>query len=136
MGLAEKRSAKEFEDGKYQEYASKVKEILGKDVDIEVSWDQLAVEGHGNNYADFFSKVYFEPLVSSLDSICADDMGKEAVAESLEKIVVKNEADCSNADKWCAFDGKVITLDHAADRNIDNIDARTTALTTTIESAL
>ncbi len=136
MGLKERRAQKDFEETKYPGLLDNVKTALGFEVPIEVKWETLAIDGSSHLYDECWPKVYFEPLSAALKSICADDMGKEALQGTLKNIVIQNTADCSNGSRWAAFADGVITLDHKPTTNVDNIKERTDSLTTLLENSL
>jgi len=136
MGLAERRVIKSFQENEYQKFLAEVREVVGKDVDVDVQWDSLAEDGMSHLYEEAWVKVYFEPVKDALKSICSDDMGKEAITESLGKIIIKNEGDIHYAGKWSSFDGNVLTLDHKPTTNIDQINDRAKAVQTLLENNL
>lgn len=137
MGLPERRKVSEFQQGSFVTYQSKINEIVGKDVMVEVNWDQIVLEGYEpEKYDEFWPQVYFEPLLKALENICFDDLGKNALAQNLDKIVIKNEAGHTSEVNWCSFSDKVITLDHKSDSNIAHADARAEALQKLLEESL
>jgi len=136
MGLAERRVAKTFQENEFEQFLAEIKEVVGKDVQVDVNWDSLSVEGMSHLYEEAWAKVYLEPVKEALKSICSDDMGKEAINDSLEKIVIKNEGDIHYAGKWSSFESKVLTLDHKPTTNIDQISDRAKALQTLLENNL
>ncbi len=136
MGLAERRIVKTFQETTYESFLAEVKKVIGKDIAIEVAWDTLAIEGMSHLYEKAWPEVYFQPLVKALENICGDEMGKEAIVESLEKIVIKNEEGVSSASRWSAFEDKVLTLDHKPTTNIHHIDNRAKAVQSLLENNL
>ncbi|MDO5977334.1 hypothetical protein [Flavivirga spongiicola] len=136
MGLAEKRVVKAFQEGTYKELESKILETLGKQIEIEVNWNSLAKDGMSHLYEEAFPKVYFFPLIKALENICADDMGKEAIAESLNKIVIEHKDNEGNTRAWSSFSGGVLTLDAAPTTNIDLVSNRAESLQELLENSL
>ncbi len=136
MGLAEKRTAKAFQENNYPALTKEINEIAGKSFEYEVNWDSLMKDGYSQFYEDGWTKIYFTPLIESLKTICEDEMGKEAIQESLDKIIIKDEADISNGNSWSNFENKVLTLDHSAIYNIREVEERTEGLTKTLENGL
>jgi hypothetical protein len=113
MGLKERRSIEEYKDGVFDEFASKIKEVIGKELSIDVDWEQLAIEERTHEYAGW-SKIFFEPLIESLTNIAKDEMGKKALAEKVTNIKIQN-TNCSisaGSSNWFSFEDGVITLDH------------------------
>ena len=87
-------------------------------------------------YKKSWPQVYFTPLVDALKAICEDEMGKEAIAEELQKIIIKNEAGVSSATYWSSFDNKTITLDHKPTTNVHHIEDRAKQLQKALENGL
>ena len=135
MGLAEKRIVKAFQEGPYKKYESQIHEVVGKEIEIEVNWDSLSKGGSSDLWEDSFPKVYFIPLIDALKSICADDMGKEAIAESLTKIIIENNGNWSTSS-WSSFSNGVLNLDADPVTNIDSTQARATSLQKVLENNL
>ena len=135
MGLAEKRIVKAFQEGPYKKYESQIHEVVGKEIEIDVNWDSLSKGGSSDLWEDSFPKVYFIPLIDALKSICADDMGKEAIAESLTKIIIENNGNWSSSS-WSSFSDGVLKLDNDPITNIDSTQARAESLQKVLENNL
>jgi len=136
MGLAERRIVKDFQENEFASFLAELKETVGKEVAVDVAWDTLAVDGMSHLYKECWPQVYFTPLVDALKAICSDDMGKEAISEELDKIVIKNEGGVSSATSWSSFENKTITLDHKPTTNINNMGERSTKLISVLENRL
>lgn len=136
MGLAERRVAKQFQENEYEVFLQEIKTIVGKDVEVSVEWDSIAEDGMSHLYAECWPQVYFQPLLKALQSICADDMGKEAIADELQKVVIKNEGSISNSSKWSAFENKTLTLDHKPTTNVHDAEDRAKSLQVLLENSL
>ncbi|MGD1840955.1 MAG: hypothetical protein ACFB0B_08680 [Thermonemataceae bacterium] len=136
MGLKEKRAIKEVEDNQYPAFKQKVADIIGFEVALEINWESLAREGSDHIYKEGFEKVFVTPTLEAFESICQDDMGKEAIKEALKKIVIKDENDHFSYTQWVDFKEGILTLDHKIDTNLDDIAARKGSLQETLESAL
>lgn len=136
MGLTERRATKAFQDGPFQELKSKVTEAAGKELEIEVDWSSLAVDGMSHLYEDAYPKVYFLPLIGALEKVCIDDLGKEAIAEGLDKITIQNQKGTSSASRWATFQDKCLVLDHKPTTNIDYVKDRTDSLQKVLEDGL
>ena len=135
MGLAERRAIKEFQDNILPDLKKKIDTAAGFEVALDVDWDTLAQEDYGHMYNEAWEKVYFQSLEEALKSICADDMGKEALQESLKSVAFKH-----TGDHWglegIKFDGGVLTVDHAPITNIDDIKQRADKITEILEKSL
>ena len=136
MGLAERRIAKEFQENEYQTFLKEINSIVGKDVEVNVEWDTLAIDGMSHLYAKAWPQVYFQPLLKALESICADEMGKEAIADELQKVTIKNEAGISSESFWANFADKTLVLDHKPTSNVHHVDARAKKLQALLENSL
>ncbi|NRD18561.1 hypothetical protein HNV08_00765 [Winogradskyella eckloniae] len=136
MGLAEKRVAKAFEANEFESILKDIKNIVGKDITVNVDWKTLSTDGMSHLYNKAWPSVYFEPLTNALKSICQDDMGKDALNDELETIIIKNEAGNSSANTWASFENKTLTLDHKPTTNVHYVAERTKSLQTLLENNL
>jgi hypothetical protein len=108
MGLAEKRAVKAFQDNKLPAIQEQIDAAVGKPVPLTVAWEQLALEGYGERYEELWMESCFNPLVKGLQEVGVDDMGREALGESLKSIHILG--DYAHALKAQFQDG-VLTLD-------------------------
>jgi len=136
MGLKERRAIKAFEEGDYKKLVSQIQEVAAKQLDVEVDWEDLAVEDMDHLYETALPKVYFQPVIMALEKICFDEMGKEALAGGLDKIVIQNKKDSHLVEGWAELENKVLTLDIKPFTNIDYISERAEALQATLEKNL
>ena len=135
MGLAERRGAERFKNDDYPDWKSRIDQAARFDVPVEVAWDELAVEDYADSYAEFFPKVYFQPLVDALSAVTIDELGATALREGLAKIVIRNTGGFYSAS-GITFSDRVLTIDHKPHVNVDYGDERTKALQRTLESGL
>jgi hypothetical protein len=98
-------------------------------------WSELAVDGYAAHYTEYFPKVYFQPLTRALAAITIDDMGKEALRETLTKIVIRNTGNYASETGFSFVDG-VLTVDHRSDANVDHDDDRAKWLQELLEAGL
>ena len=136
MGLAERRAVKAFQDGPFQELQQKINEAACKELELEVDWTSLAIDGMSHLYDETFPKVYFQPLIDALAGVCIDDMGKEALAEGLDKVTIHNQQGVSSASRWATFENKCLVLDHKPTTNVDYVKDRADALQKILEDGL
>jgi len=136
MGLTEKRALKAFQDNKLPEIIKNINEVAGKNIEIIIDWDSIMANDHDHLFEDAWNKVYFISIVEALKGIAIDDMGKEAIAEGLDKIVIKNLDNNYYPDDWSSLQDKVLSLNHKPFSNIDNTDKRTEALQKVLEDNL
>jgi hypothetical protein len=135
MGLAERRAVEQFRTGQYPEWQERIETAAGFPVPVEVVWDELAVDGYAGSYAEFFPKVYFEPLVAALTAVTVDQMGVDAARAGLTKIVVRNSAGYSSTNGFTFTDG-VLTVDHRPESNVDYGEDRAKGLQEILERGL
>src|SRR5438128_6176490 len=103
MGLNERRKIKELQDTTLPGRVKEIEEICGKAIPYEVDWESLADDAAGLNFIDNLS---CHRLNMALRVICRDDMGKEAVRDSLQLIKLGNVQDVS--DMSMTFEGGVL----------------------------
>lgn len=136
MGLAEKRAMQNFQENVYPGILSDLNATAKFDLTIEIDWDSLALEGDSGLYDERWPMIYFTPLKEALSSICADEMGTNALKETLKKIEIKNTDGNYDSHKIAKFDGGVLTLDHCPKSNYLHGNARTSNIRETLESKL
>jgi 2-methylaconitate cis-trans-isomerase PrpF len=89
MGLAERRKIKELTDTVLPEREKELLEITGSPIRYEIDWASLENDAEGLNFLDNCS---CHRLNMALRVICADALGKEAVAEGLKLVKLANAA--------------------------------------------
>jgi hypothetical protein len=105
MGLNERRKIKELQDTTLPERVKEIEEICGKQIPYEVDWDSLADDAEGLNFLD---NISCHRLNMALRTICVDDMGKEAVRDSLSLVKLKNVKEKS--EMKISFDAGVLEM--------------------------
>jgi hypothetical protein len=81
MTLEDKKKAAELEP-KVAEFAGKLKELTGKEIAVDVQWESFA----GKMPAYNGLPRVFKDLVDGFTLLCADAIGKEAVAGKIAKL--------------------------------------------------
>ncbi len=105
MGLAEQRKMKELRETTLPGRVKEIEEICGAAIPYEVDWQSLANDLEGLNFLDNLS---CHRLNMALRVICQDDLGKEAVRESLKTIRLKNVP--SKAEMKISFENGVLEM--------------------------
>lgn len=136
MGLAERRIIKAYQESKYQDFLNEVKNLIDGDIEFEIDWNSLPNEKYPKNLEQGLTEVYFQPILSSFKTIAEDDMGKEAIRESVKKVIIKDENDNAYASQTYKFNDGVLIVDHCSYTNIGNTAERTKFLTKLLESNL
>ena len=135
MGLAERRAVERFKTDDFPEWKSRIDQAASFEVPVEVAWEELSVEDYADSYAEFFPKVYFQPLTDALSAVTIDDLGKSAVRGGLSRIVVRNTGQYYSASGITFSDG-VLTLDHQPHVNVDYSEERVKTLQHALEKGL
>ena len=120
MGMVERRAVAEFQERYYPALLKKVHAAAGYPVPVEVKWDTLALDKEADKYNTHWPDMYFEPLVAGLGRINKDEMGRAAIKEGIKKVVIQNEANVKNADRWATLKDGVLTLDHLPTTNVQD----------------
>lgn len=92
MGLAERRKIKELQETTLPQRVKEIEQICGAPIPYEVDWDSFADDLEGLNFMDNLS---CHRLNMALRVTCQDELGKEAVRETLKKVRLKNVKDKS-----------------------------------------
>jgi|SRR5215472_8528676 len=135
MGLAERRAAERWKSDYYPDWKARIDQAADFDVPVEVSWEQLAEADYADSYAEFFPKVYFQPLVLAFSAITVDEMGKEALKEGLSKVVIKNSGEYTS-NSGITFRNGVLTIDHRPHYDVDYYEERAKAIQKNLESGI
>lgn len=136
MGLAEKRAVEAIKTGVFKDITNQVAQVVGKEVQIDVAWDDFMkeIEGRPDALSEYVTSVFFSPLVNGLKAVCADDMSRKAVNEGVNKI----ELACSGSywsEGGISFSSGTLKLDSTY-ANIEKVQARTDAVQKVIENGL
>jgi hypothetical protein len=105
MGLAERRKIQELETDVLPGRVSEIEEICGVAIPYDVDWDSFDGDAAGLNFVDNLS---CHRLNMALRVICADDLGKEAVRETVKKVHLRNVRD--SGDKSLGFADGVLDM--------------------------
>jgi hypothetical protein len=135
MGLEEKRAVENFKNNLFPDLKKEIEDAAGFAVSIEASWDKLITDGYSHLYNDAFTKVYFTPLINALKAITIDDMGRNALKNSLKKIIITKEKDNHSCNNFTYNDG-ILVIDHKPVANIDDVDERSDGIQKLIEGKL
>lgn len=135
MGLAERRAAERWKNDYYPDWKARIDQAAGFEVPVEVSWTELAEQDYADSYAEFFPKVYFEPLVLALSAITVDQMGKDALRDGLSKIVIKNSGEYGSTTGITFRNGE-LTINHRPHVNVHYHEERAKAIQQNLESGI
>ncbi len=87
MGLEEKRKIKEYQDTTIPERTAELAEIVGATIPYDIDWDTFASDSEALRFLDNLS---CHRINMAMRVICTDDLGKEAVQETVKSIKLKN----------------------------------------------
>lgn len=106
MGLAEKRVQQEFEKERIPQRLAQFKEQYcpASKLAVEIDWKSL--EGDKAGLDNLWS--IWEQGFHGLEGVCEDDLGKQAVAENVKKLVIRNVAGA--AQVGAEFKDGVVTV--------------------------
>ncbi|HMN88508.1 MAG TPA: hypothetical protein PKD70_02300 [Saprospiraceae bacterium] len=91
MGLAEKRLAKQIQEQDIPAFQSEIRNLTGFEPQLEILWDTFTA--FDEYPLTRLQNDILPGLVEVLQSICRDDMGKEALAGTLNTIRLENTDD-------------------------------------------
>ncbi len=134
MGLAERRATLEFQTTTFPGLKKQIETAAGFEVPMEIDWPSLAQPNDAHLYNEYWTQIYFEPLVRAFQAVCADDLGKEALKNGLKKIEITNSGERYD-ERAFSFEGGVLKIDHKL-TNVDHLDIRTNKVVSLLEQGL
>jgi hypothetical protein len=114
MGLEERRMIKELTDEVLPGRVAEIEEISGAAVPYDVDWGSFDGDLTALNFVD---NISCHRLNMALRVICADDLGKEAVRETLKRVKLKNVKD--PAEKSLKFVANTLEMTYAYASGLD-----------------
>jgi hypothetical protein len=87
VGLEERRKIKELEEQVLPGRIAEIEEICGAAIPYEVDWTSFDGDLPGLNFLD---NISCHRLNMALRAICADELGKEAVRDTVRKVRLRN----------------------------------------------
>jgi hypothetical protein len=104
IGLAERRGLAAYQEQVLPGLVQQINEAAGYDLPLEIDWNAiaLAVVGHGERYTEpeFFTDIYFRPLIEALRAITRDAMGREALKSALKRVVFTYNAETAPVSNY------------------------------------
>lgn len=109
MGLQEKKAVQAIKDQYFNDYQTELNQIVGKELPIEINWGTFDL-----NSIKFIPSVCLQRTVDAFKEVCADNFGKEAVQDSVSKIVVNNIEESTAAEnKNIKLEEGILTINAA-----------------------
>lgn len=141
VGLAERRAIAAYRKSQYPALEKAIQDAAGFPVPVEVAWDQLAIAGDAAYYADadYFGRTIFEPLAAGLQEIGRDEMGRDALRQTLKGIRVRYAEDsamASNFEQGLKFEGGILDVNWRPFANTADFQPRVDAVVGVLEKNL
>jgi hypothetical protein len=136
MGLAERRALAAYQEKKFPQWKSEIDATAGYAMPIEVDWNGLALDGKSAEYNEMFDYSFFFPLKKALASICADQMGKDALKAKVKSIKVVHSTSETYAVARLEGDVLVITAGCGYVASENWTDQSVTNISTELENKL
>ncbi|WP_224367716.1 hypothetical protein [Hyalangium versicolor] len=136
MGLAERRVAAAYQKDKFPGWKEKINAVAGYELAFEANIDELVKEGFLDSYPNTIDYNFFMPLENALKSICADDLGRDALKAKIKGIKI------TSSRSWCSLEVKIegdrlhLDADPSYQRDDSAIGDYTKRITSVLESAL
>jgi hypothetical protein len=101
MGLVEKRIAAALQKDEFPAWKKLVLEAAGSKLEFDIVWEELVKEGFADYYPKNVEYNFFGPLADALESVCSDDLGKEAFTAKIKKVSIGSKR------SWSSLQAKV-----------------------------
>jgi hypothetical protein len=127
MSVATRKNIKDQEVAR-KKNLTRIQKATGLEFELEVDWVAFAAAAKERGYEDRVGEViynwYLDGLASNLESLCKDEMCKEAVGEACEKKVItfqliSNDEMEGNYQK-CTFNDGVLVVQTSVERFCSN----------------
>lgn len=140
-GLAERRAIAAYQNDVYAGQLQAIQAAAGFELAVEVQWESIALPGQAASYAQdaFWTDVYFTPLTQALQAVAVDEMGRQALAEKLKRVVVRFDEQTAPASAYAdgvQFEGGQLSLNFRPYTNPDDATARAQAIQQALEAGL
>jgi len=132
MGLAERREVKKHQEETVPTLEQELEEICGVRIPYEVDWDSFARDGASLGWVGTTSG--FQNINDGLREVCRDDLGKEAVRESIKRIAIENIPD--KAENKIEVADEALTVHWAWGKGDDAFSFSYTRVREAVENAL
>ena len=102
MGLAERRKIRTFNDG-LEDAQKELNDFLGFDLPITLELESFPEEPAVISGYEYYKDYGFPQTVEVLKSIGQDDLGKEAIQESIQTVVIRNTSKGTDDGGECSM---------------------------------
>jgi hypothetical protein len=107
MGLAEKRAIAKIKTEALPRFQAEIDGIAGTHIELTVDWDSYA-EQELRVIEEHVPERGLAEIVKAIGFICRDDLGKEALRESLQKVELRCPPRSQSNE--LKFEDKVLTV--------------------------
>lgn len=136
MSLATQRIIASYQEGAFADWQAKINATAGTELTQEVDWESFIDESMDEAaHHSFWSNALFAPQVAAFEQVCADDMGKAAVKDGIEKVVLRGQTDAL-LSYGCAYENKVLTITLRPFNGESEIESHATDLVNLLSSSL
>ncbi|MEN9629412.1 MAG: hypothetical protein RJA10_2639 [Pseudomonadota bacterium] len=108
MGLQERRQIQQLQTEVLPQRSLEIAEICGVAIPYDVDWATLEHDAQALNFVD---NTACHRLNMALRTICVDELGRQAVAQGLRRVRLRNVPEPSQ--RHIAFSGGVLDLHNA-----------------------
>lgn len=117
MGLEEKRWRASYDNDYTPAFQARMEELSGSKIAVEIDWPSFQ-KLDDIRYLDTSG---FQKVRDALESICSDQIGRDAIAEGLKCVKFGCVPDPSQ--KKCVFEGGVLQIVSTYEDSSGNVDA-------------
>lgn len=137
LGLADRRVIAAYQERVLPGLLREIHQAAGFELPVEIEWENVVVEpviGHGDRFTEpeFFTDIYFRPLIEALKSITRDQMGREALRAGLKRVVIAYRP----WEEHPLFENGVLSLRWRAWTNAADVAYRTRQIVEVLEKGL
>jgi hypothetical protein len=137
MGLVEKRIAAALQKDNFAAWKKSVIDACGAPtLQFDVAWDELVKEGFSDYYPNNVEYNFFAPLAEALESICSDDLGKEAFGAKIKKVHIGSKRGWSSLQTKVENETLYLDSDPSYGKTKDDCRDYAKHIRETIENAL
>lgn len=111
MGIGSKRAIASLEK-QMEHWKTLICEAAKISIQIDVQWESIVNDDNHHYAVEAFEQIFITSTVESLKRLCADEIGAEAVAQGLKRILMTNVSENHTSFRWASFENGVLTLDH------------------------
>lgn len=141
LGLAERRSIAAYATDIWPKYETEIQQLAGFPVAITLDTNSIALPGLADFYAsdDYLRKPIIDPILQMIGTITATEMGRTALKDGLRSIVIRYDeqsAPSSNYKDGVHMEDGMLTINWKPYTNVDDVEARASAILSVIEPAI